>query len=76
MIQGNFSAAGLPGANDTWPDPDMIPFTVLSRCQRYDLRRISASEIVERLSSISTAEELTISEASLLAIAKRRGRDH
>ena len=25
MIQGNFSAAGLPGANDTWPDPDMIP---------------------------------------------------
>ena len=25
MIQGNFSAAGLPGANNTWPDPDMIP---------------------------------------------------
>ena len=51
-------------------NPDVIPFTVLSRCQRYDLRRISASEIVERLSSISTAEELTISEASLLAIAR------
>jgi hypothetical protein len=25
MIQGNFSEAGLPGANNTWPDPDMIP---------------------------------------------------
>lgn len=25
MIQGNFSAAGLNGANGTWPDPDMIP---------------------------------------------------
>ena len=25
MIQGNFSAAGLGGANNTWPDPDMIP---------------------------------------------------
>ena len=25
MIQGNFSAAGLPGANGTWSDPDMVP---------------------------------------------------
>ena len=25
FIQGNFSAAGLYGANGTWPDPDMLP---------------------------------------------------
>ena len=30
-------------------NPEKIPFTVLSRCQRYDLRRIASAEIVERL---------------------------
>jgi len=51
-------------------DPEKIPFTVLSRCQRYDLRRISAAEIVERLAMVSRAEELKISEESLLSIAR------
>lgn len=50
--------------------PEKIPFTVLSRCQRYDLRRISTAEIVARLASIASAEELKISETSLLSIAR------
>jgi len=50
-------------------DPDKIPFTVVSRCQRYDLRRIATPEIVARLSELAGSEGIEISEASLLAIA-------
>jgi DNA polymerase-3 subunit gamma/tau len=49
---------------------EKIPFTVLSRCQRYDLRRLLVPEIVERLQAISRAEGVAISEKSLLAIAR------
>jgi DNA polymerase-3 subunit gamma/tau len=51
-------------------NPEKIPFTVVSRCQRYDLRRIAASEIVERLATIAKAEGVEISPASLMAIAR------
>ena len=32
MIQGNFSAAGLNGANGTWPDPDMVCAATCGDC--------------------------------------------
>jgi DNA polymerase-3 subunit gamma/tau len=51
-------------------NPEKIPFTVLSRCQRYDLRRIASREIVARLRQIAQAEGIEISDASLLAIAR------
>jgi DNA polymerase-3 subunit gamma/tau len=51
-------------------NPEKIPFTVVSRCQRYDLRRIGTGEIVDRLKLISAAEEVKVSDASLLAIAR------
>ncbi|HKJ25854.1 MAG TPA: hypothetical protein VKB65_13600, partial [Myxococcota bacterium] len=51
-------------------DPEKIPFTVVSRCQRYDLRRISTPEIVARLSELAKSEGIEISDASLLAIAR------
>jgi len=50
--------------------PEKIPFTVLSRCQRYDLRRIPAARIAERLGQIVAAEGVEISRPSLLAIAR------
>ncbi len=50
--------------------PEKIPFTVISRCQRYDLRRLSAAEIFERLRTIAGAEQQKISETSLHAIAR------
>jgi DNA polymerase-3 subunit gamma/tau len=49
---------------------EKIPFTVISRCQRYDLRRLLVSEIVERLATIARAEGVSISKSSLLAIAR------
>jgi DNA polymerase-3 subunit gamma/tau len=51
-------------------NPEKIPFTVVSRCQRYDLRRIAAAEIVGRLRLIARDEKLSVSDASLLAIAR------
>jgi DNA polymerase-3 subunit gamma/tau len=51
-------------------NPEKIPFTVLSRCQRYDLRRIATSEVVGNLRRIAKAEGIAISDASLAAIAR------
>jgi len=51
-------------------NPEKIPFTVISRCQRHDLRRIAVAEIVENLSSITQAEGVAVSKQSLLAIAR------
>jgi DNA polymerase-3 subunit gamma/tau len=51
-------------------NPEAIPFTVLSRCQRYDLRRIAAPEVARCLENIAKAEGITISKQSLLALAR------
>jgi len=51
-------------------EPDKIPITVVSRCQRHDLRRIAVREIVESLTAITKAEGVAISNRSLLAIAR------
>jgi DNA polymerase-3 subunit gamma/tau len=51
-------------------NPEKIPFTVVSRCQRHDLRRIPASEIAERLALICRDEKVEVSEASVRAIAR------
>jgi DNA polymerase-3 subunit gamma/tau len=44
--------------------------TILSRCQRFDLRRISIQDIVDRLRKGCVEEEVSISEDALLAIAR------
>ena len=51
-------------------DPEKVLPTVISRCQRHDLRRIAVREIVENLSAITKAEGVAVSEQSLLAIAR------
>jgi DNA polymerase-3 subunit gamma/tau len=51
-------------------NPEKIPFTVVSRCQRYDLRRIATAEIVARLEEVSRAESVQISKQSLGALAR------
>ncbi|MFA6540809.1 MAG: DNA polymerase III subunit gamma/tau [Bacteroidota bacterium] len=48
-----------------------VPATILSRCQRYDFRRISVDEIIGRLQYISSQEGITIDADSLLIIAKK-----
>lgn len=51
-------------------NPEKIPATVLSRCQRYDLRCIPTAEIAQRLAEVLKGEKIKISEKSLLAIAR------
>lgn len=51
-------------------EPQKVPATILSRCQRFDLRRISVKDIVKRLSEVAEAEKLEIDEDAMLAIAR------
>jgi len=51
-------------------DPEKIPYTVVSRCQRYDLRRIPSREVVARLAELARSEGVRVSETSLMAIAR------
>ena len=47
-----------------------VPVTILSRCQRFDLKRIPAPLIVERLRGICGLEDIDADEAALLAVAR------
>ena len=47
-----------------------VPVTVLSRCQRFDLRRVEASEIAAHLRRIADAEKVEVEDAALAAIAR------
>ena len=51
-------------------EPQKVPSTILSRCQRFDLRRIPVRSIVERLRHIADTESLRVEEAALVAIAR------
>ena len=50
-------------------EPHRIPATILSRCQRYDFRRISNESIVKRLSFIAAKQNISIEPDALSAIA-------
>lgn len=52
-------------------EPHKVLPTILSRVQRFDFKRISVNEIVERLRKISLDENITIDEESLHIIAKK-----
>ncbi|WP_186397124.1 DNA polymerase III subunit gamma/tau [Stappia sp. TSB10GB4] len=47
-----------------------VPVTVLSRCQRFDLRRIDAEKIVGLLRRISQAEGIAVADEALALIAR------
>ncbi len=51
-------------------EPQKIPATIISRCQRFDLRRIPVAEIIERLNLIAKDEKVKIEDDALLAIAR------
>ena len=51
-------------------EPEKVLPTILSRCQRFDLRRIPAALIVEHLAYIAKKENVKIDAAALHAIAR------
>jgi len=52
-------------------EPNKIPVTVLSRCQRYDFAGISPEQVVETLLSICEREHVTAEPEALRAVARR-----
>ncbi|MFA5131074.1 MAG: DNA polymerase III subunit gamma/tau [Patescibacteria group bacterium] len=50
-----------------------VPLTIISRCERFDFKRISVSDIVKKLSLIAAAEKITIAPEVLEAVARRSG---
>lgn len=51
-------------------NPEKIPETILSRCQRYDFRRVTLSEIVAWLEAICAKENLQPKDGVLRAVAE------
>lgn len=47
-----------------------IPITILSRCQRYDFRRITIDTISERLNELMATENVQVEEKAIRYIAK------
>ncbi|MDQ2865575.1 MAG: DNA polymerase III subunit gamma/tau [Candidatus Eremiobacteraeota bacterium] len=52
-------------------EPEKLPVTILSRCQRYAFRRIAIPVMIERMREIARYEGIVIDEPALAAIAYR-----
>ena len=52
-------------------EPHKIPETILSRCQRFDFRRLTVAEIVGRLADLAERESLQLEPEALTAIARQ-----
>ncbi|MGE6632415.1 DNA polymerase III subunit gamma/tau [Bacillus sp. NPDC077027] len=50
-------------------EPHKIPLTIISRCQRFDFKRITSKDIVGRMEKIVDAENLNVQSGSLEIIA-------
>lgn len=48
-----------------------IPITILSRCQRYDFKRIARTTIVDRLRELMKEEQVEVEDKALRYIAKK-----
>ncbi|HBJ1646364.1 TPA: DNA polymerase III subunit gamma/tau [Clostridium botulinum] len=51
-------------------DPQKLPITILSRCQRFDFKRINQKEIADRLRKITEAQNVNVDDKSLDLIAR------
>jgi len=52
-------------------EPHKVPATILSRCQRFDFKRMSSKDIVSQLSSLCASENINIDAESMRLIAHR-----
>jgi DNA polymerase-3 subunit gamma/tau len=51
-------------------EPQKIPGTILSRCQRFDLKRFTVAQVAARLEEVATAEKITIDQGALALLAR------
>ena len=54
-------------------EPEKIPATITSRCQRFDFRRIKVEDVAARLRFILEQEDLRADDAALTFIARQGG---
>ncbi|MBS4201446.1 DNA polymerase III subunit gamma/tau [Bacillus sp. FJAT-49732] len=54
-------------------EPHKIPLTIISRCQRFDFKRITAQDIVGRMAHIATESGLQYEDKALHIIARAAG---
>jgi len=52
-------------------DPQKLPATILSRCQRFDFRRVTASALVAHLERLCTSEGIAAEEAALSIVVRQ-----
>ncbi len=52
-------------------EPEKLPITILSRCQRFDFQSVDTVAIAQRLAQIVESEGLTVAPAALELIARR-----
>ncbi len=52
-------------------EPNKVPDTILSRCQRFDFGTIGLAQIIDRLASIAAAEKMEVEPAALELVARR-----
>ncbi len=52
-------------------EPHKILPTIISRCQRYDFKRIPVEDIVKQMKAIGESEEITIEEDALYTVARK-----
>ncbi|MBP1753405.1 MAG: polymerase tau subunit [Geobacteraceae bacterium] len=52
-------------------EPHKVPVTILSRCQRFDFKRIPLQKIVARLRHIAEHEQIAISDEALTTVARK-----
>ncbi|HTU83110.1 MAG TPA: DNA polymerase III subunit gamma/tau [Candidatus Acidoferrales bacterium] len=52
-------------------EPEKLPVTILSRCQRYAFRRIAIPVMIEKMRQVAAGEDIAVDDAALAAIAYR-----
>ena len=52
-------------------EPHKVPATIVSRCQRFDFRRISTHDIIQRLNQLCRDEKIEIDQEALMLIARK-----
>ncbi len=52
-------------------EPHKLPVTILSRCQRFDFKRVPVAKIIIRLREIAGKEQVIISDSALALIARK-----
>lgn len=51
-------------------EPHKLPSTILSRCQRFDLKRLTTKQIFDRITDIAKKEKIKLTSDAALEIAK------